>query len=181
VQCQNYRNLAKEIVLGLNNGRSAYSICDQLEKMGFQYDVDDIQGFILRYNMLFDGIKRWREDIAESGKRSGLLATRLGRLLKVSSNANENSLCNFPVQATAADGFKRALVLIDEKLQGINAQVVHILHDEVIVAAREDIAELVALTVKESMEEGFKSFLPEVLIHVEPAIRDKWKVRLDLG
>ncbi len=175
VQCQNYRNLAKEIVLGLNNGRSAYSICDQLEQMGFHYDVDDIHGFILRYNILFDGIKRWREDTAENGKRSRLLATRLGRLLKVSSNVNENSLCNFPVQATAADGFKRALVLIDEKLRDLDAQVVHILHDEVIVEAGEDIAEWVALTVKESMEEGFKNLLSEVLFHVEPAIRDVWK------
>jgi DNA polymerase I-like protein with 3'-5' exonuclease and polymerase domains len=176
VQCQNYRKLAKEIVLGLNNGRSAYSICDQLEKMGFHYDVDDIHGFILRYNILFDGIKRWREDIAESGKCAGMLATRLGRVLKVASNANENSLCNFPVQATAADGFKRALVLIDERLRGMDAQVVHILHDEVIVEAREDIAEWVALTVKESMEEGFKNLLPEVSFGVEPAIRDTWKV-----
>ena len=175
-QCKNFRNLAKEIVLGLNNGRSAYSICDQLEKMGFRYDVDDIHGFILRYNMTFDGIKRWREDTAESGKRAGMLATRLGRVLKVSSNVNENSLCNFPVQATAADGFKRALVLIDEKLRGMDAQVVHILHDEVIVEAREDIAEWVALTVKESMEEGFKYLLPEVHFRVEPAIRDVWKV-----
>jgi hypothetical protein len=175
VQCQNYRKLAKEIVLGLNNGRSAYSICDQLEKMGFHYDVDDIQGFILRYNMLFDGIKRWREDIAESGKRSGMLATRLGRVLKVSSNENENSLCNFPVQAAAADGFKRALVLIDDKLRSMDAQVVHILHDEIIVEAMAEIAEWVALKVKESMEEGFKNLLPEVSFEVEPTIRDTWK------
>ena len=35
-QCRNFRNLAKEIVLGLNNGRSAYSICDQLETDGVQ-------------------------------------------------------------------------------------------------------------------------------------------------
>ena len=144
--------------------------------MGFNYDVDDIHGFILRYNMLFDGIKLWREDIAESGKRTGMLVTRLGRVLKVSSNVNENSLCNFPVQATGADGFKRALVMIDEKLRDLDALIVHILHDEVIVEAREDIAERVASMVKASMEEAFKSLLPEVHFRVEPAIRDTWKV-----
>jgi hypothetical protein len=38
-----------------------------------------------------------------------------------------------------------------------------------------EIAEWVALKVKESMEEGFKNLLPEVSFEVEPTIRDTWK------
>ncbi len=45
------RSLGKEIVLGLNNGRSAYSIYEGLTRLGFGYDLDDVHGMILRYNM----------------------------------------------------------------------------------------------------------------------------------
>ncbi len=63
-------------------------------------------------------------------------------------------LVNYPVQGTAADGFKMALINLDDELAGQDARIVHILHDEVIIEAREDIADFVAVTVKKCMEAG---------------------------
>ena len=57
-----------------------------------------------------------------------------------------HSFC--PIQGTAADGFKMALINLDDQIAGQDALIVHILHDEVIVEARKDIAESVAVTVK---------------------------------
>ena len=85
-----------------------------------------------------------------------------------------DSLYNYPVQGTAADGFKLALINLDRQLDGQDARIVHILHDEVIVEARTDIVDSVAVTVKDCMEKAFDDILPEVPFVVEPEIRDSW-------
>ncbi len=54
----------------------------------------------------------------------------LGKFQKMTA---DDSICNHPIQGSAADGFKSALIDLD-------SQIVHILHDEIIVEAREDIA-----------------------------------------
>ena len=169
-----YRNLGKEIFLGLNNGRSAYSIFESLERLGFRYDVDDVLGMILRYDMTFTGIRIWRDNIGSMNLEGGVISTALGRILKFSSDVKVNSLYNYPVQGTAADGFKIALIDIDRQLNGQDARIVHILHDEVIVEARTDIAESVAVTVKYCLEKAFSDILPEVPFVVEPKIMDSW-------
>ena len=58
-------------------------------------------------------------------------------------HASDRSLFNLPVQATGADGFKLALNRISEKLNGLDARIVHTQHDEIIVEARDDIADQV--------------------------------------
>jgi len=174
IETNRLRALGKEIVLGLNNGRSAYSIYKSLARLGFGYDVDDVHGMILRYNMAFSGMKNWRDGIVSSGLNNGVVSTKLGRTLKIAKDVNVNSLVNYPVQGTAADGFKMALIYLNEDLTGPDAGIVHILHDEVIVEVREDIAESVAVTVKQCMERSFKEILPNVPMVVEPVIRDSW-------
>ena len=98
----------------------------------------------------------------------------MGRTLKVNKDANANSLINYPVQGTAADGFKMALIRLDDELADQDARIVHILHDEVIVEAREDIADTVAVIVENCMEQAFKDVLPDVPMVVEPVVRDSW-------
>jgi DNA polymerase I-like protein with 3'-5' exonuclease and polymerase domains len=46
----------------------------------------------------------------------------------------------FPIQGTASDGFKSALTALDEHLQRLAARIVHVLHDEIIVEAKSEIA-----------------------------------------
>jgi DNA polymerase-1 len=87
---------------------------------------------------------------------------------------NCDSLYNYPVQGTAADGFKIALINLDDQLAGKDARIVHILHDEVIVEARTDVAESVAVMIKNCLEKAFSEILPEVPFVVEPEIRDSW-------
>ena len=85
-----------------------------------------------------------------------------------------DTLYNYPVQGTAADGFKLALINIDSQLSGQDARIVDILHDEVIVVARTDIIDFVAVTVKNCMEKAFNDILPGVPFVVEPEVRDSW-------
>jgi DNA polymerase-1 len=169
-----HRNFGKEIFLGLINGRSAYSIFEILEKIGFSSDLDDVQGMIFRYNGEFKEIATWQENYTSDAMKNGLAKTAMGRALRVSKDSNVNSLLNYPVQGTAADGFKLALIRLDDELAGQDARIVHILHDEVIVEARKDIADIVAATVKSCLEQAFKEILPNVPMIVKPVIKNSW-------
>ena len=95
-------------------------------------------------------------------------------MLKVQKDVTVNSLYNPPMQGVASDGFKMALVELDGRLAGQDAKIVHILHDEIIVEAREDIAGDVAVTVKACMERAFTEIFPDVLFLVIPEIRESW-------
>ena len=99
-------------------------------------------------------------------------STKLRRSRKLSDEDKENSICNHPMQGTGADGFKTALIDLDRQLVGQDAQVVHILHDEIIVEARKDIAGEIAVTMKNSMERAFTEIFPDILFVVTPEIRD---------
>ena len=67
-----------------------------------------------------------------------------------------------------------ALVDLDRRLAGQDARIVHILHDEIIVEVREDIADDLAVVVKDCMERAFTEIFPEVPFVVTPKIRDTW-------
>jgi DNA polymerase I len=60
------------------------------------------------------------------------------------------------------------------KNSGYDAKIIHILHDEVIVEAREDIAEDVKGIVKRCMESAMGKMVPGVPFIVEPRIRNTW-------
>lgn len=70
------------------------------------------------------------------------------------------------------NGFKVALIDLDGRLAGQDAQIVHILHDEIIVEAREVIAGDLAVTVKQCMERTFTEIFPDVPFAVNPEIRE---------
>ena len=75
---------------------------------------------------------------------------------------------------TASDGFKLALLDLDQKLEGLDARIVHIIHDEIIVEAREDIVDDISKVVKECMEKAYENMLPNCPFFVEPKITDTW-------
>ena len=66
------------------------------------------------------------------------------------------------------------MIKLDRQLDGQDARIVHILHDEVIVEARADIVDSVSMTVKDCVEKAFGDILPEVPFVVEPEIRKSW-------
>jgi DNA polymerase I-like protein with 3'-5' exonuclease and polymerase domains len=100
--------------------------------------------------------------------------TKIGRLIHIPDDASDRSLFNLPVQATGVDGLKLALIHISEKLNGLDARIVHTQHDEKIVEARDGIEDQVKEIIKESMEESLKRIIPEVPFVVEPIVAVAW-------
>jgi len=173
-ECGDFRKIAKLIVLGLNNGMTEYSILGEIAKTGFNASLDDVRAFINTYYQSFPNLVKWRNQTVLDAETKSYVTTRLGRRMIVSNDTGFNSICNFPVQGTGADGFKLALIDLDDKLKALDARIVHILHDEIIVEAREDIADRVASILKESMETAFRKLIPELPFVVEPVISDAW-------
>ena len=124
------------------------------------------------WKWLFLKKKSWRI-ITFSYRRDGYTFKSALRLI-VDDDVKDNSIVNFPIQATASDGFKLALLDLDQKLEGLDARIVHIIHDEIIVEAREDIVDDVSKLVKECMEKAYEEMLPNCPFLVEPKITDTW-------
>ena len=173
-ELRGFRPVAKKIVLGLNNGQTYYSIHEELKDMKFSFTPDQVKAFIDRYFKTYPEIFRYRNDCVSESYKNGYIRTRLGRRMSVSNDTKRNSLYNFPIQATGSDGFKLALIWICDSLKNMDAKIVHILHDEIIVEAREGIAEDVAIIVKRYMEASLEELVPEVPFKVKPEITDTW-------
>ena len=97
-----------------------------------------------------------------------------GSLFHISDDASDCFLLNLPVQATGADGLKLALIHISDKLNGLVSRIVHTSHDEVIVEARDDIANRVKAIVAESVEGAFKKIMTEVPFVAEIRVAGAW-------
>ena len=95
-------------------------------------------------------------------------------MIHIPDNATDTSLFCLPIQANGADGFKLALCLISSGLEGMDARIVHTLHDEIIVEARDGIEDQVKVIVKESMEAAFGKIIPEVPFVAEPRVAEAW-------
>jgi len=171
---RNFRKRAKIIFLGQINGMTTGRTNYELEKAGWYTDYDHVTFLLSKFYDEFDGILKWQLRLVEKAKKGKFVASKLGRILKVDDEVTDNSIVNFPIQATASDGFKLALLDLDQKLEGLDARIVHIVHDEIVVEAREDIVDEVSKLVKECMEKAYEKMLPNCPFLVEPKITDSW-------
>ncbi|MGA2402135.1 MAG: DNA polymerase [Syntrophobacteraceae bacterium] len=160
---------------GLNNGRSAYSIHQELVKLSLPVEFAWVERFVAGYFSKFAGISKWRQASVAEARAGRRVRTKIGRLICIPDDSIDRSLFNLPVQATGADGFKLALTSISEKLNGLDARIVHTQHDEIIVKAREDVADQVKSIMEESVEEALERIIPEVPFVVEPRVVETWR------
>lgn len=77
-------------------------------------------------------------------------------------------------QGTAADGFKRALVIMHPELQRVGARIVLTVHDEVLVESPVEHADKVASVMESCMRCGMSEFTPTVPIVVKVKIGTRW-------
>mgnify|MGYP000438373924 FL=1 len=81
---------------------------------------------------------------------------------------------NTPVQSLASDGLKQSLVPLWPRLKALNARLVNLVHDEIIIECRKDVAEEMLGTLEDCMVRGMKRYLKKVPVVVEAKIADSW-------
>ena len=125
------------------------------------------------YLRTYRGVARWQ---AEMRTRMPIeVRTASGRIRRF--NDRRKGYCerlNTPIQGTAADGMKAALILLHRRLPALGARLVLCVHDEVLVEAPKDRAEEVKAVVESLMKEGMERFVTTVPIAVEADIRPTW-------
>ncbi len=152
------RSRAKAINFGIVYGIGAYSLSRQINVPVYQ-----AKEYIQSYLETYSGVAAYQRNIVESARRDGYIKTMFGRRREVldiySKNKNvkafaERVALNTPVQGTAADIIKLAMIRVCRRIRDerLHARLVLQVHDELIVEAREDDAQRAAKILSEEME-----------------------------
>jgi DNA polymerase-1 len=168
------RKQGKWVNFGFDFGAGAKQFAaSALAKYKVVFSLKDAMRFREIYLRTYRGVARWQ---AEMRTRMPIeVRTASGRIRRF--NNRKEGYCerlNTPVQGTAADGMKAALVLLHRRLPPLGARLVLCVHDEVLVEAPKDRAEEVKVVVENSMKEGMERFVTAVPIVVEADIRPTW-------
>ena len=164
---QRYR--AKEVNFGVLYGMGAWGLS---ERTGISRA--EAKFFIDKYFSEFAQLAAWIEDIKEQVKKTGEVFTLLGRRRKIPEiNSGiaqvraqaERMAVNLPIQGTAADLMKLAMIKVAAKLPVVSKDSKMILqvHDELVFEVPEADAKPVAKLVKEEMENALKVSVPIVV------------------
>lgn len=171
------RRAAKAINFGLIYGMSAFGLAKQLN-IG-RYEAQD---YIDVYFARYPGVKAYMDQTREQAHDQGYVETVFGRRLYLpeinSRNGQrrqyaERTAINAPMQGTAADIIKRAMIAVDHALAAsdVDAKVVMQVHDELVVEVLEKDVEAVANLLRVEMEQAAKLKVPLV---VDIGIGDNW-------
>jgi DNA polymerase-1 len=151
------RRNAKAINFGLIYGMSAFGLAKQLG-----IGRGEAQGYVEMYFARYPGVKRYMESTRQQAAQNGYVETLFGRRLTVrdinSKNpalrqAAERAAINAPMQGTAADIIKRAMIGVDAALAGQadTARLILQVHDELVLEVREDAVASISELLREKM------------------------------
>jgi len=153
----NQRRAAKAINFGLMYGMSAFGLARQLG-----VGRGEAQDYMARYFSRYPGVRDFMERVRAQAHRDGYVETVFGRRLYLdyihSRNAAqragaERAAINAPMQGTAADIIKRAMITVDAWLLGQenSARMLMQVHDELVFEVREDTVDAIVTGVRERM------------------------------
>ncbi len=154
------RRSAKAINFGLIYGMSAFGLAKQLG-----IDRREAAEYVDRYFERYPGVKRYMDETREQARISGYVETVFGRRLYLPDikarnyqrrQYAERSAINAPMQGTAADIIKRAMIEVDRWLvtEGLDARLTMQVHDELVLEAALARADEVAVELARRMAEA---------------------------
>lgn len=173
----NHRRKAKQVNFGIPYGVSAYGLATRLN-----ISNDEGKEMIDQYFRRFPGILNYINETKEFAKEQGYVKTLMGRRRYIpeinSGNWNvrsfaERTAINMPIQGTAADIIKRAMINIQRYIEehDLKTRMLLQVHDELIFELPEDEAEDVAPVIKKLMESAYQLAVP---LKVDMGIADNW-------
>jgi DNA polymerase-1 len=159
------RSNIKPVVFGSMYGISAASLIDYaLDKYNVVVSLDTAQEMLNHFNTTYKVMRTGQHALIAQTQRLGYIDIGVGRRLFAKNQRErhftESELLNYPIQGICADCMMRALILLHPRLRRLDAHLVCVVHDEVLVEAREDDAERVATVLKATMLEAL-SDLPK--------------------
>ena len=171
------RRSAKAINFGLIYGMSAFGLAKQIG-----CDRKQAQAYIDVYFARYPGVLAYMERTREQASEQGYVETLFGRRLYLPEihaknpalrKGAERTAINAPMQGSAADIIKRAMVTVDNWLSesGLDAKVILQVHDELVLEVREDLLEQVREQIKPLMGNAAALDVP---LLVEVGVGNNW-------
>jgi DNA polymerase-1 len=171
------RRSAKAINFGLIYGMSAFGLAKQIG-----VDRKQSQAYVDRYFARYPGVFEYMERTRTQAAEQGFVETIFGRRLYLPDiNAKNQALrkgaermaINAPMQGTAADIIKRAMVAVNGWLEssGLDARVILQVHDELVLEVREDLVEQISQGIRVHMSGAADLDVP---LLVEVGVGNNW-------
>ena len=171
------RRKAKAINFGLIYGMSAFGLAKQLH-----LGRNEAQQYIDRYFERYPGVADYMDSTRALAREQGYVETLFGRRLylpeinarnKMRAQAAERTAINAPMQGTAADIIKKAMLAVDDWLQqgGADARMVMQVHDELVLEIAEGEVSAASARLCDLMSAAASLSVPLV---VEAGVGDNW-------
>lgn len=171
------RSSAKAVNFGIVYGISDFGLSEQLG-----ISKKEAKNYIDQYLEKYSGIDKFMKDIVEQAKKDGYVETLFNRRRYIPELSSNNYMVrqfgaraamNTPIQGTAADIMKIAMVNLYKKLkeQKLDAKIVLQIHDELMIECKEDECEKVEEILKLCMENAIKLSVP---LEVEVSCAHNW-------
>ena len=160
------RSRAKAVNFGIVYGISDFGLAKQLD-----VTRGEAAGYIESYFARYTGVKKYMEEIVAKAREQGYVATLMGRRRYLPdirhSNFNlrsfaERTAINTPIQGTAADIMKKAMIDVESALEEANfkSRILLQVHDELVLEVTEDEKERVADLVRTTMQNAAQLEIP---------------------
>ena len=173
-----HRRQAKVVNFGIVYGLSAFGLSQQLG-----IEPGEARRFIDAYFEKYSGVRAFIDATIEQTRRDHKVKTLFGRVRPIpdinSKNATqrgfaERTAVNTPLQGTAADLIKLAMIRIDEEIRkrGLKSRMTLQVHDELVFEVPENEVDRMKLLVREHMEEGYSLAVP---LRVEIGVGTNWR------
>ena len=162
------RRRAKAVNFGIIYGMSAFSLSQDIG-----VTVAEAKEYMDRYFDTYQGVRQYMTDVVDKGRENGYVATLYGRRRSLPELRSANHIqrgfgervaLNMPIQGTAADVMKKAMVRVHSALKAsdLTAKLIMQVHDELIVECPEGEAEAVAALLRREMESVAQLSVPLV-------------------
>ncbi len=172
------RSMAKMVNYGIAYGMSDFGLADRLK-----ISREEAHAFIANYFGAYEGIRRYTVQIKILARDQGFVSTLLGRrryLPELTARnsalraAGERMAINMPIQGTAADGMKIAMVRLDAALRerGLRARMLLQVHDELVFETDADELPTLATLATEVMEAALPLDVP---LTVDLKVGENWE------
>ncbi len=163
------RRAAKSINFGIVYGMSSFGLANQLK-----ISRKEAQTFIDRYFGIYAGVKQYMHDIVAAARTDGFVSTLLNRRRylpeidaanKMRREFAERAAINTPIQGTAADIIKLAMLRVNDLLrrESSGCKMLLQIHDELVFELSRDECERVRQSIKEEMEQAMRLDVPLVV------------------
>jgi len=171
------RDFAKRLNFGV-----VYGIGAQRFSIMTGLGVSDAEDVLRRYFATYKRLDAYLRESANRAVDEKQARTGSGRLVKFNYDPSDRQQVsmtqrngkNAPIQGTSADILKRALRLLNDELRDTSAQIVNIIHDEIVVEVDEGESQEIAVKVERAMCAAGEEYLETVPVKVESQVASEW-------